>query len=236
MTQMLGKYNEESGHNHHNRTEIEMRCIECRHGEPGDFLHFGEIYDTHENREDIAGNDTDQNRNDGNKSAAQHGGKNRDHQGEHGDNNSRFIRHTLRFTDETRHTHGKRRKLQTDDGDNGTHRCRREKNINPGRPDFIDQERKDDERQTEADESALGVRIGHARRCRYRQHGRNKCKTRAQIGRQFPFANRQIQKRTNPVHQKTSRRIDIQKERNEDRRAEHCEQVLQTQWNRRQQR
>lgn len=227
MADMFGEDHEERRKDHHDGREIEMRRIEGRQGEPWHLLYMREVYDTHEDGENVAGDDTDQDRDDGDESAPKNGRKDGDDQGEHGDRDGSRCAHALRLTDEAGHGHGERRQLEPDDRDDRAHGSRREEDIDPADADLLHEERDDHEAETEGDEAALGIRIRHARRRRHRQHRRDEGEGRAEVGRELPFADGEVEERPDAVHEKAGRGVYIQEEGHQHRGAKHGEEVLQ---------
>lgn len=231
MAQVFRENHEYRRQNHHNGGQIEMGRIESGECHPGHFLHMVEIHHPHEHGKDIARNDADEDGDDRNETPSQHRSQDGHNEGKHGNGDGRGRRHALGITDKSRHGHGQRRQLQPDDGHNGTHGSRREQHINPVHPRLLHQKGQENEAEPEGNESPLGIGIGHARRGRHRQHRRNKGKRRAQVSRQLPFADGQIQQRADTIHKKTGGRVHIQQKRNQHRGAEHGKQMLQAQGN-----
>lgn len=131
MPQMFGEDYEKGGHDHHDGAEIKTGRIKGGDGKPFFRGYIGKIDDAHDDGEDISGDDADEDRNNGNKSAAQHGGENGDDECKHGNRDSHGICHPLCFSGEARHAHGEGGKLQSDNGDDGAHGGRGEQHINP---------------------------------------------------------------------------------------------------------
>lgn len=131
VAQMFGEDHEKGGHDHHDGAEIKAGRIKGGDGKPFFRGYIGKIDDAHDDGKDISRDDADKNRNNGNKSAAQYSGENGDDEGKHGNHDSHGICHTLCFSEEARHAHGKRGKLQADNGDDGAHSGGREQHINP---------------------------------------------------------------------------------------------------------
>ena len=226
MAQVFSQDDEQGRHDHHDSAEIEFRLIEGRKGEPGHFLDMGPIDDAHEKRQDIAGNDADEDGDGADEAPAEDGGQDSDDQGERRNDHGRFIGHALDFAHITGHIHGQRRQFQADDGYDGAHGSRREEDIDPLGADLVDNGRQDHEGQAEDDEAPLGVAIGHARCRADSQDRRNEGETRTEVGRQAPFTNGQINERTDAVHEQGRRRVDVEQERDQDRRAEHGKEML----------
>ena len=121
MADVFCQHHEEGWENHHDGRYVEMGRIERRESKPWHFFYVRKIHHAHENRQDVASDDADQNRDDGNKTTSQHSSQDGYHQGEHGNGDGRSGRHALRFPDEARHGHGKRCQFQTDDGYDSAH-------------------------------------------------------------------------------------------------------------------
>lgn len=229
MAQVFRKNHEYRRQNHHNGGQIEMGRIESGESHPGHFFHMVEIHYPHEDGKDVAGNDADEDGDDGNETPSQHRSQDGHHQSKHGNGDGRGRRHTLGFADKAGHGHGQGRQLQPDDGHNGPHGSRREEHVNPVHPCLLHQKGQENKAETEGNESSLGVGIGHTRRGRHCQHRGNKGKGRAQVGRELPFADGQVQKGAYAVHEKAGGRVHIQKKGNQHRRAEHGKEMLQAQ-------
>lgn len=236
MADVFGENHEERRKDHHDGRKIEMRRIEGRQGEPWHFFHMREVYDPHEDGENVAGDDTDEDRDDGDESASKDSREDGDDQGEHGNRDGRRHAHALRLTDEAGHGHGERCQLEPDDRDDRAHGSRREEDIDPGNADLLHEERDDYEAETEGDEAALGIRICHARRRGHCQHRRDEGEGRAEVGRELPFADGEVEERPDTVHEKAGRWIHVQEEGHEHRGAKHGEEVLQREGNGRKER
>ena len=223
MAQVFGEDDEEGRHDHHDGAEIEFRLVEGRKGEPGHFLDVRPVDDAHEEGQDVACDDADEDRDDADEAPAEDAGQDGDDKGKGGNDHGRFIAHALDFAHIAGHVHGQRRQFQTDDGYDGAHSGRREEDINPFRADFVDDGRQDHEGEAEDDEAPLGVAVAHARRRADGEDRRNEGEARTEVGRQAPFADSQIKERADAVHEERRRRVDMEQERYEDRRAEHGE-------------
>ena len=184
---MLGKYDKECRHNHHNGAEIKARCIKRRESKPCCLFYMRKIYHTHENGQNVTCYDADEYRNNGNKTTTDHRCHNGHRQGKHGNNNCLHLRHSLSLADKSGHAHGKRSKLKPDNSYHRTHSRRWEQCINPRSSYFIYQKSQNHESQAKTNKSPLRIRIRKPRRRRYRQNRRNKSKTRPQVRRQSPF-------------------------------------------------
>ena len=64
VSQVLGQYDEQGRHNHHDSAEVKLRLVKRREGKPRCFLYVAQVDDAHEIRQDIAGDDADQDGND----------------------------------------------------------------------------------------------------------------------------------------------------------------------------
>ena len=76
VSQMFGKYYEYCRENHKNITDIECRLIEGWRCKPCGSFYCREIYNAHEEGEDVSGNYTDKNRNNADKSTSKNSGQN----------------------------------------------------------------------------------------------------------------------------------------------------------------
>ena len=92
---MFGKDDKQGRHDHHDGTEIKFRLVECRHGKPWRFFHGRQIDDAHEVRQDIAGHDADQDRDDADETPAEECRQNGDDESKGGNDHGRFIAHPL---------------------------------------------------------------------------------------------------------------------------------------------
>ena len=77
---------------------------------------------------DVTDDDGDEDGDDGQEAAEQHGAKDHHGEGQHGDANHLAIKH---LGGQAGHVGGNRCQLQTDDRDNGAHRRRREYHVDP---------------------------------------------------------------------------------------------------------
>ena len=231
MADVFREDHEERRKDHHDGRKIEMRRIEGRQSEPWHLLYMREVYDTHEDGEYVAGDDTDEDRDDGDESAPKNGRKDGDDQGEHGDRDGSRCAHALRLTDEAGHRHGERCQLEPDDRDDRAHGSRREEDIDPADADLLHEERDEHEAEAEGDEAALRVRIRHACCRGHRKHRRDEGEGRAEVGRELPFTDGEVEERPDAVHEKAGRGVHVQEEGHQHRGAKHGEEVLQREGN-----
>ena len=83
------------------------------------------------------------------------------------------------------HGSSRGRQLQSDDGNDGPHRRRREDEVNPFGSQHFNNEGKQDEQQAENDEPRLGVRVRMP--SQDQEHRRNKGEAGTQIRGDLPF-------------------------------------------------
>ena len=228
MAQMFCQDNKKGRHDHHDCIQVEARPVEGRCREPAGCSHGGKGNDSHGVGNHIPAHDADEDRDDADETLAQDGGQDGDDECCQRDLYGLRIRHALDRIYETGHIHGHRSKFQTDDGYDGSHCGRREEYINPAGPDLADQQPDQDKAQAKSDEASLGIAVCQARCLAHCDDRRNESKTGPQIRRQPPFADRQIDQRTDPVHEERRRRVDIEQERHEHGGTKHGKQVLQT--------
>ena len=218
---MFSKDDEEGRHDHHNSTEVKFRFIEGRHSKPRRCFYGRKIDNPHKVRKDIARYDTDEDWNNTDKTAAQNRCQYGYDEGKRGNNDGRFVAHALGFTQVARHSHGQGSQLQADNSYDSTHRCRWKENINPLGSYLIDDEGQYHKGKAEDNEPALGIAIGHPRCGTNCQDRRNESKTGAQISRQAPFTNGQVQECANAIHKKGCRRIYVKQKRHQYGRTKH---------------
>ena len=223
MSQVFRKDDEKRRHNHHNCTQVKLWLIKGRHGKPRGRRHFDEVDGTEAPGKNVAGNDTDKNRDNADKAASQDGCQKSDNQRKSRNDHGGFIAHTLCFTQITRHGHGKRSQFQPDNRDDGTHGGRRKENVDPVRSHFIDDQGKHHKGQSEDDKAPLGIAVIHTGNGADGQNRGNKSKARAQVSRQTALTNNEIQNRADTVHKKGRRRIHLQEKGYQYGRTEHGE-------------
>lgn len=194
---------------------------EMRQGEPGSLDDGCQVDHAQKESEDVAADDADENRNDGQEAAEGDGAEDGHGQGEEGDDD--VIQNDV-VSRQARHGSGRRSQFQADDGDDGTHGRGRENQVDPAGADHLDEKGEQNEQQAEDDKARLGVRIGVGGE--NQQDRRNEGEARPQIGRDLSLGQENVEQGAHAVHEEASVRIEVEQERDEYRGAEHGEQML----------
>ena len=165
MPDMFGKYDEGSGQDRKDRCQVELRERKGGQGEERSFFYLFKLYESEEPSDHVTGDETDQDRDDLHKPAEQHIAQDDDRQGQDRDGHVTWIggpvhgRVQIIRADPSCHLRGYRHELETDQRDNGSHRGRREDDIDPLRADGFDQQGEEGEDGAYDDEGSEHLRI-----------------------------------------------------------------------------
>ena len=224
---MLHDDDDGGGQDDEDGAQIKFRRVERRDGEPRRAFDIRKIDDPRGEGDHIAEYDADQDGDDGEKASERDGCKDGNRKRCDGDKDNRGIGLVPR---ESRHARRRRHELQTDDRDDRAHRRGREDDVDPARSHRMHEETHEAEHSADDDEAAERGFVAVLREDE--EHRREKCKARTEIRGDFPFAENQIEERADAVEEQHRRGVDVKENRDEHRRAEHREEMLQGQRNR----
>lgn len=227
VADVLDDDDERGGQDDEDGAEVELRRVERRQGEPRRALDKRPVDDAADGRDDVAADDADEDRDDGEEALEGDGGEDGDGQRRERDEHRRAVRLVAR---EAGHARGCRHELEADDGDDGTHRGGREDHIDPARADGAHEQADEAEDDADADEAAEGCLIAVLRE--HEEDRREEGKARAEVGRDLPLAEHEVEDRADAVEQEDRGRVDLEEDRYEHGGAEHREEMLQREWDR----
>ena len=219
---MLGDDDERGRQDDEDGAGLEDGMVERGQREPRRALDEAPVDDARAGRDDVAGNNADEDGDDGKEAFERDGGDNRDGERREGDEDGSLIRFLSR---ESRHAGSRRHELETDDGDDGAHRGRREDDVDPARADRADQQpdgAEDDADDDEATERCFVAVLGE-----YEEDRREEREARAEIGGDAPFTDDEVENGADAIEEQHGGRVHLEKDRHEHRGAEHGEKVLQ---------
>ena len=219
---MLGDDDERGRQDDEDGARLEDGMVERGQREPGCALDEAPVDDARAGRDDVAGDDADENRDDGEEALERDGGDDRDGERCEGDEDGGLVR---LFSRESRHAGGCWHELEADDGDDGAHGGGWEDDVDPARADRADQqadEAEDDADDDEAAECRLITVLGE-----HEEDRREEREARAEIGGDAPLADDEVEDGADAVEEQHGGRVHLEKDRHEHSRAEHGEQVLQ---------
>jgi len=154
MADMLGGQDENYGQHRDDGLEVKLREMELGHREQARLLKRREVDDPDDYRGEISRDHRDKQRNDGEELSEQNGAEDRDAEGDCEDDRmgrGREIRAGGTGC------YGVLRKFESDKRDDGSHRCRRQDDVNPVSPVFIEDPRQQTAHEAYDDKAALGV-------------------------------------------------------------------------------
>ena len=227
VADVLGNHHQRSGQNGEDSKPFKARGVERRQGKPVRLGDRRSVDNAHHERERVADQHADQNRDNGHKTAKQHRTEDRHRQRHHRNNDGFAVRRLSVSRQQASHIGSDARQFEADNRDNGPHSRRREHHVQPAGAGFFDN-KGDDAEQSAAHNEATQRHLIPQRQ--QQQHRGYKCEARSEIGRDFSLTDEKIQQCPNAVKQQDGSRVDMKQNGHQNRCAKHSEQMLQTQW------
>ena len=203
------------------RLRVKFCQLEIRHGEDRRRYYRREIHDSAADSSHIARDHSDQDRDNGKKAAEDDGSEN--------SNAKRYEEHDHifrlnRFVQKPCILRSASRQLQADQRHHRPHRRRRQNHIDPVGTELIDNRSQNTAAEAYHHETAQRIFISHLADDNSRRRQESKAGT--QISRRLSLCYRNVQKRTEAVHEQNDRRINAEHKGHQNTGAEHGQQML----------
>ena len=223
VADVLSQYNQCCRSNDHDGVEIEDRCVKMRNLEPGCIQNRLEVDDTYDGGKYVTTDNAEKNGDDAHKAAEGNRADNADGEREH---RNGYVSHIDFVTREAGHVGGNRSKLQADNGNDGTHGCRWEDDVNPFCAYIVNDDGKEHKEQTENNEAGLCMIIAGIRHDQ--KYRGDKGKAGAKVGRNLTLGDEDVKQRAQTVHKQAGGGAYLEQKRNQHGRAKHGKQMLET--------
>ena len=230
VADVLGDNDERGGQDDEDHVCLKFREGEVRQGEDWSGRDFREVDEAESHRREVADDDRDKDRDDGEELAEDDVAEDGDAEGDERDGDDACVHRDSRGGEEACHAGGGTGEVEADEGDDRAHRGGREDDVDPAGARELDDEGDDDEADADdyvaAERVAEGARGDSAHRGENREGRREEGEARAEKGGGFSLANEEINQGADSVHEQNDGRVDAEEHRDEDRGAEHGKEVL----------
>lgn len=224
MPDMFAGDDQDNRKHDEDRVDVEFREREIRELEKAGLKHRGEIHHAEKESGDIAADDGDQDRDDGQESAEGHasdGGHAQSHQKDYD------IVHAHHIIKKSRGTCGRARKFKPDQRHYRPHRGWRKDHRDPFGPELLNDEGNQATEEAHCDEAAKRIFIAELADDQIAR--RDKRKAAPEISRRLPAGDPDEKQCADPVHEKNDGGIEAEKKRHQHGCPEHREQMLKAQ-------
>ncbi|MNS97312.1 hypothetical protein D3C72_1316380 [compost metagenome] len=228
VADVLGDHHQRRRQDGEDGEPFKTRGVERRQREPVRLADRGQIHHAHKERQRIPYQHTDQDRDNRQKTAEQHGTQDGHTQRHQRDSDGSGVCADAVSRQQARHVRRHTGQFQADDRHNRPHRRRRENDVQPAGTGFFNQQRDQAKQHPAHDKTTQRHFIT---RRQQQQHRGNERKAGAEIGRDLALADKQVQQGSDAVKQQHRRRVNLEQNRHQHGRAKHGEQVLEAERN-----